>query len=51
MTPESLDQYLAAFGERACMKSKTGGKMVPVERLREYVRQAIAIAVQEAKEV
>jgi len=45
MTPESLDEYLAAFGEKVCMKAESGGKMVPVFRLREYVKTAIEIAV------
>ena len=44
MTPESLDEYLAAFGEKVCMKGKSGGKMVAVSQLREYVRRAIAVA-------
>ena len=44
MTPESLDEYLAAFGEKVCMKAESGGKMVAVSQLREYVRRAIAVA-------
>ena len=45
MTPEQLDEYLAAFGKNVSMRSKGGGKMVSVDRLREYVKSAIEIAV------
>jgi len=44
MTPESLDEYLVSFGDNVSMRSKSGGKMVPVVKLREYVKAAIKTA-------
>lgn len=44
MTPEKLDEYLAKFGETVSMRSKSSGKMVPVSRLREYIKSAIKTA-------
>jgi len=44
MTPEQLDEYLGAFGENVSMRSKSGGKMIPVDKLREYIKTAIKIA-------
>jgi len=47
MTPEALDKWLKAFGENVSMRTKgSGGKQCPVNNLRRYVKQAIAIAVE-----
>ena len=44
MTPEQLDDYLVSFGENVSMRSKSGGKMIPVAKLREYISKAIETA-------
>ena len=44
MTPEQLDEYLESFGEKVSMRSKSHGRMVPVSKLREYIKTAIKIA-------
>jgi len=46
MTPEQLDEYLVSFGDNVSMRSKSGGKMVPVAKLREYINKAIETAEQ-----
>ena len=46
MTPEQLDDYLVSFGEKVSMRSKNGGKMVSVDKLREYIKKAIETSEQ-----
>jgi len=50
LTPEELDKYLQAFGQNVSMRSKSGSKMIPVAKLREYVKRAINIAEERQKE-
>jgi hypothetical protein len=50
MTPESLDKWLQEFGENVAMKKKNGSKMCSVIKLRQYIKQAIEIAVQRDRE-
>jgi hypothetical protein len=45
MNPEQLDEYLAAFGKNVSMRSKGGGKMISVDKLREYIKSAVEIAI------
>jgi len=50
MTPEALDKWLQAFGENVSMRTKgSGGKQCPVDNLRRYIKQAIAIAVERSQ--
>ena len=51
MTPKALDEYLKGFGDNVNMRSKSSGKMIPVDKLRMYIQQAIQIAVEESKVV
>ncbi len=50
MTPQALDKYLKDFGDNVSMRSKNGGKMIPVDKLRMYIQRAIQIAVEESKD-